>query len=58
MNHLYLTEASIVLGIIAVITCLFGDVPEPHRTVTIVSIPLILMVNYCTLMELENYKKS
>ena len=58
MNHEYLSNASIVLGIIAIIACLYGDVPEPYRTVTIISIPMILLVNYCTLMELETYKKT
>ena len=58
MNHVYLSNASIVLGIIAILTCLLGDVPEPFSTITIVIIPMILIVNYYTLMELEYYKLS
>jgi len=56
MNHKYLSDASVILGIIAIIVCLFGDVLEPFRTVTIITMPIILIVNYYALMELEAHK--
>lgn len=58
INYYYLSNASIVLGVIAIIMCLFSDIQEPLRTVIIISMPIILMVNHCSLIAIENFHKQ
>ena len=57
-QYMYLNYASIILGIIAMAACVFGDVPEPHRTLVLYMMPVMLIVNYLSLAEIESIKKN
>ncbi len=57
MNYLFLSDASIILGILVMITCIFSDIPNPYRTLTLITMPMILAVNYYSLMEIEKRRK-
>ena len=49
----FLSDVSIILGVIAMIVCVFFDIPSPYRMLTIVMMPMILAVNYYSLMEIK-----
>ena len=53
MNYQFISDASVILGIIVMITCIFSDIPSPYRMLTLVTMPMILAVNYYSLMEIE-----
>lgn len=53
MSYQFINDASIVLGIIVMITCVFSDIPDPYKTLTFITMPMILIVNYYSLMEIE-----
>ncbi len=57
-NYQFISDASIILGILAMIVCIFSDIPEPYRKLTLVTLPMILAVNYYSLMEIEAKRKT
>lgn len=57
MNYQFISDASIILGILVMITCVFSDIPSPYRMLTLVTMPMILVVNYYSLMEIEKRRK-
>jgi len=57
MNYQFISDASVILGIIVMITCVFSDIPSPYRMLTLIIVPMILAVNYYSLMEIEKRRK-
>lgn len=57
MNYEFLNEASIVLGIIVMVVCIFSDIPKPYKNLTLITMPMILIVNYYSLMEIQRHRK-
>jgi len=57
MNYQFISDASVILGIIVMITCVFSDIPSPYRMLTLITMPMILAVNYYSLMEIEKRRK-
>lgn len=55
-NSEYLNDVSIVLGIIVVIACLFGDIPKQYSKLIIIIIPILISANYISLVWLTNPK--
>lgn len=57
-NYTYISNVGIILGIIVIMTCLFGDIPNPHKFLILIIMPIIVIVNYYSLMEIECYKNK
>jgi hypothetical protein len=53
-NSEYLNDASIILGIIVIMACLFGKVPKPFSTMIMIIIPILIAANYISLVWLTN----
>ncbi len=53
-NHEYLNYASVILGIIVMILCLLGDVPKNYATCIFLMMPLLVTVNYISLVWLSD----
>jgi hypothetical protein len=56
INHEFMNQVSLILGILVLIACIFGDIPEPHRMVWIICMPFLMIVNYVSLIWLSQKK--
>lgn len=50
INNTFLNYANIILGIIVILICLYGDIPSPHNTIWLYCMPLLIFTNYVCLM--------
>lgn len=57
ITHEYLNNASIILGILTLLVCLYGDIPEPHKSLWIIALPIMLVINYVCLQWLTKKKE-
>lgn len=57
MNYQFISDASIILCILVMITFVFSDIPSPYRMLTLITMPMILAVNYYSLMEIQKRRK-
>lgn len=48
-NYEYLNNVSIVLGVVAVLLCLTGNIPKEYSSMLIVVMPILLITNYVSL---------
>lgn len=56
-NYQFISDASIVLGIIVMITIIFSDIPKPYGMLTLFTMPIIVGVTYCSLMAIQEKRK-
>lgn len=54
--YYFLNTASVILGVLVILVCLIDDIPEPYRKLTIYTMPIILIVNYFSLIEIQKYR--
>jgi hypothetical protein len=57
INHDFLNNISIILGILVILALLYGDLPEPHKTLWLICMPLLLVVNFISLTWLSKKKE-
>lgn len=55
-NYKFISYASVVLGIIAMVVCLVADIPEPYKLLTLIMMPIILIVNHWSLLIIQSHK--
>jgi hypothetical protein len=48
-TYQYLNYASIILGLMVIILCLYGDVPQTYSSLLLWMMPVLIIVNYYSL---------
>lgn len=48
-HYEYLNTASVILGLIGIIACWYGDVPKPYDKVVLWMLPGLIVFNYWAL---------
>jgi hypothetical protein len=56
INHEFMNQTSLILGVLVLIACVYGDIPEPHRTLWLICMPILMLANYVSLIWLAKKK--
>jgi hypothetical protein len=58
MRFNILNQIVVVLGILVLAVCLFGDIPEPHKSLYIYVMPIIMVLHYLCVEEIEKSRHT
>ena len=49
IDNYFLNQVSVILGIIAMIACVYGNIPPAYAKVVLWSMPIMILTNYFAL---------
>lgn len=56
-HYTYLNYTSIVLGVLALLICMYCDIPKPYDVVLLWMLPVLIVFNYWSLEWLSTQKR-
>jgi hypothetical protein len=57
-HYAYMNDTSIILGIIGLLVCLYGDIPKPYGRLLVWTLPALVLFNYWTLNWLSEKRSA